>query len=102
MPARRDERALSLLPGGVYLPSGWAEFNEADLFAFAAHVIVPIDVGALRIVAPRPHVQLEKRIEIEAVGRADELKVLSVERRRCAFVVLEPSRRVHDRSEERR
>src|SRR5580704_4163227 len=96
MPARRDERALSSLPGGVYLPSGWAEFNEAGLFAFATHVIVPIHVGALRIVAPRPHVQLEKRIEVEAIGRADELKVLSVERRRYAFVVFEPRRRVHD------
>src|SRR5215813_13774132 len=70
--------------------------NEAGLFAFAAHMIVPVHVSALRIVAPRPHVQLEKRIERKAIRRADELKVLTVERRRSAVVVLQIFLHVND------
>ena len=45
-----------------------------DLLPFAADVIVPIDEGAVRIVAPSPHVQFEERWYAVAVRCADQVK----------------------------
>src|ERR1700759_2432865 len=98
MPRRsRGKQLPARIPGGQLLlvDSEW-RLGWLRLFAFAAHMIVPVHVRALRIFAPCPYVQLEKRIEIEPVGRADELKILPVERWRFALVVFQPRLCVHN------
>ena len=63
---------------------------------FAGHVIVPVHERTLRVVAPGPDVQFEKRIQVETVGGSNELKVLSFKYRRSIIVILQPGGCVHN------
>jgi hypothetical protein len=58
---------------------------------------VPVDERAIRILAPRPHVQLVVRRQAEAVRSIDELEQLPAENRRLLFRVrLMPRAGNHD------
>ena len=61
------------------------------MLRLAAHVIVPVDVRSLRVVAPGPDMQLEERIDVEAVRRSHIVEDLPLEDRRRVVVVRQPS-----------
>src|SRR4051794_14206646 len=55
----------------------------------ASYFVIPIDECAVGVVAPCPDVEFKEVWKLETIGSGDELKVLSIECRRCG-VVLHP------------
>src|SRR5580704_17638601 len=81
------------------LPSIWFSRSSIltfDLLTFATHQVVPVHEGTLGVVPPGPDVELEERIDGEAIRQADEIEDLPVEYRRRVVVGGEPGRRVQD------
>ena len=69
--------------------------HDGGLLAFAAHMRVPIYESAVRIVPPRPHVQLEERRQTIPVRTVHKLKRLPLQHRR-SVVILHPCGGAHD------
>ena len=70
---------------------------DCCLLAFAAHVVIPIHKGALRVVTPSPDVQLEEGVGYaKPVGSANELEGLAFEHRWHTLVVRQPGGSVDD------
>ena len=58
-----------------------------DLLAFTTDLVVPVDEGALRIVAPCPHVEFEEGWKVVAVGAGDEEEGLAFEDGRGGMIL---------------
>src|SRR5579862_814020 len=76
---RRNAKARTKNPAQTESGRGGWRFRDGRSFKFAGNVVVPIHESALGIVAPGPDVQLEERVQVEAVGRSNELEVLPFE-----------------------
>src|SRR5215813_7409523 len=84
----RSARQICLFPRNLR--------TARTLLTFATHAVVPVHIGAVRVVAPRPDVQLEEGRNAIPVGAAHELKSLAFQHRRHSFVACQPCGCIHD------
>src|SRR5450631_1654668 len=57
-------------------------FSSFEGLLFAGDVRIPVGKVALRVVLPRPHMQLPERRQAVAVRRTDQIHQVSLQRRR--------------------